>query len=98
MANLFKKEKFVELCLSSESFQIEALRQACENNQKLFDHIMYEVDDMKDLEQVSTDVLLQIADQMSFYLGGEPTWKDHVRTQVSCLENAPSRRMRPRVL
>lgn len=96
MQTYFDKKKFVELCMSSKSFDQEALKKECEDNKRLFDHIMYEVEDVDEVADIPMDALLQMAEQVSFYLGESTSpWEDHLRKQIRCLEHMKAhRRMR----
>lgn len=83
----FDKVKFAELVQDAEAVPLNR-EQKIADGARLFDHIIYDVEKIAEIEDVSTDTLLKLAECCSYYLGGVSPWEERLSEQVRKLLNA----------
>lgn len=77
----FDKVKFAELVQATEVVPLNRKQEIAEGA-RLFDHIIYDVEKIAEIEDVSTDTLLKLAECSSYFLGGMSPWEERLSEQI----------------
>lgn len=95
MASHLNFERFAEECLGAKSVDEATFMKKQEDSRRLFEHLMYEVSDTREVADISNEDLLRMIDLTDYYFGGTAPWVEQVEKVQNALFCArPYRRVR----
>lgn len=90
-------KRFAKECQFATGVDVDTLAKECEKKRALFEHLLFDVSDVKDAADIPTEVLLSMVNYTKYFFGGTAPWVERIEDHQAAMQTAHTVR-RVRVL